>query len=66
MSASTELRSQSAAELREGLEELLKELFQMRMQKGMGQLTQSHKLKQTKRQIARIKTIINEKSGEQA
>lgn len=58
-----ELRDKSVNELKEQLLELLREQFNLRMQKATGQLSQAHLLKQTRRDIARVKTVINEKAG---
>jgi large subunit ribosomal protein L29 len=57
----TNLRGKSTAELREELQALLREQFNFRMQKGVGQLTQSHKIRDVRRGIARIYTVLNEK-----
>ena len=57
-----ELRDKNPAELREELLGLLREQFSYRMQKGTGQLGQSHKLKNVRRNIARIYTVLNEKN----
>ena len=56
-----ELREKSQAELRETLHELLKEQFNLRMQQGTGQLARPHLMKVVRRNIARVKTIMNEK-----
>jgi len=63
-----ELRGKSATELSEELSGLLQEQFNLRMQKGVGQLAQSHELRRVRRDIARVKTILNEKQkqGSQA
>ncbi|WP_106475544.1 50S ribosomal protein L29 [Phytohalomonas tamaricis] len=58
-----ELRDKSVGSLQEQLFELLREQFNLRMQKATGQLNQSHLLKQVRRDIARVKTVLNEKSG---
>lgn len=58
-----ELREQSVESLQGRLLELLREQFNLRMQKNTGQLTQVHMLKQVRRDIARVKTTLNEKSG---
>ncbi len=55
-----ELRNKTAAELAEELEALTREQFNLRMQHGSGQLTQTHRLKAVRRDIARVKTLINE------
>ena len=58
-----ELRGKNAEELNEQLFNLLREQFQLRMRKTTGQLGQSHLLKQLRRDIARIKTVLNDKAG---
>jgi large subunit ribosomal protein L29 len=61
----TELREKSQDELNSSLEELLKEQFNLRMQQGTGQLARPSRMKEVRKDIARIKTIMNEmKSGE--
>jgi len=55
-----ELRQQTAEELRESLRDLLKEQFNLRMQQGSGQLARPHLMKDVRRNIARIKTVMNE------
>jgi len=55
-----ELRNSSAPELQEQLEELLKEQFNLRMQKGTGQLSRSSQMRAVRRSIARIKTVMHE------
>ena len=57
----SELRVKSVAELTAELELLLKEHFSMRMQKKMQQLTNTYKIKQVRRDIARVRTILCEK-----
>ncbi|EPJ44144.1 MAG: 50S ribosomal protein L29 [Osedax symbiont Rs1] len=59
-----DLREKNPEELQQQLLDLLKDQFNLRMQKSSGQLTQSHLLKQTKRDIARVRTLLNEKVGE--
>lgn len=56
-----ELRSKNEAELQTELSELLMEQFNLRMQKGMGQLTGMHQLRRVRRDIARVRTILREK-----
>jgi len=60
----TELRAKSAEELKQDLIGLLKEQFNLRMRKATGQLNQSHLLPGVKRDIARVKTVLNEKAGQ--
>ncbi len=57
-----ELRDKSVAELDSELNELLKEQFNLRMQHGTGQLGQTHLLKQVRRDVARVRTLLNEKN----
>ena len=59
-----ELRSRNEAELRKELSNLLLEQFNLRMQKGTGQLTQPNELRRVRRDIARVKTLLNEKASE--
>lgn len=53
-----ELRNKSASELTEHLGELRREQFNLRMQKGAGQLTQTHQVGRVKREIAQVKTLL--------
>jgi len=57
----SELRDKSQAELRETLSDLLKEQFNLRMQRGTGQLARPHLMKEVRRNIARVKTEMNAK-----
>ncbi|MFT7219549.1 MAG: large subunit ribosomal protein L29 [Candidatus Azotimanducaceae bacterium] len=57
----SELREKTVEELQQEIDNLAKEQFNYRMQKSTGQLGQSHLLKQIKRDIARLKTVLNEK-----
>ena len=59
----TELREKSVAELNKELLELTREGFNLRMQRGTGQLSRPHQMKEVRRNIARVKTILNEKAG---
>ena len=58
-----ELRAKSVSELQEVLLELRKDQFKYRIQKNTGQLGQTHLLSAVKKDIARVKTLINEKAG---
>ena len=55
-----ELRGRSKAELETQLRDLLKEQFNLRMQKGTGQLSRPSQFKVVRRDIARVKTIMAE------
>ncbi|BBN71152.1 50S ribosomal protein L29 [Salmonella enterica subsp. enterica serovar Grumpensis] len=58
-----ELREKSVEELNTELLNLLREQFNLRMQVASGQLQQSHLLKQVRRDVARVKTLLTEKAG---
>jgi large subunit ribosomal protein L29 len=60
---SSELRGKSADELQKELESLLKAQFGLRMQVATQQLSNTSQLKKTKRDIARVKTIMKEKAA---
>ena len=59
-----ELREKSHDELRAELGALLKEQFGLRMQKATQQLTNSSNIVRVRRDIARVKTLLNQKAGE--
>ena len=59
----SELREKSVPELNEVLLGLLRDQFNYRMQKSTGQLGQTHVLAGVRKDIARVKTLINEKAG---
>jgi large subunit ribosomal protein L29 len=61
-----ELRDMSESELKEKEESLKQELFNLRFQKATGQLGNSAMIGKTKKDLARIKTILRESviSGE--
>lgn len=58
-----ELREKDAPQLNEQLLGLLRDQFNLRMQKATGQLGQSHLLSQVKRDIARVKTVLKQQAG---
>jgi large subunit ribosomal protein L29 len=62
----SELREKSSEDLNKQLLTLREEQFKLRMQKATGQLGQTHLLKQNQREIARVKTVLNEKAGNPA
>ena len=59
----SELREKSVNELNGVLLELLRDQFNYRMQKTTGQLGQPHLLSAVRKDIARVKTLITEKTG---
>jgi large subunit ribosomal protein L29 len=58
----SELRVKNADELRQELNELLKAQFSLRMQVATQQLTNNSQIGKVRRDIARVRTIINEKA----
>ena len=61
MTKARELRQKTDEELRKELLDLGREAFNLRMQKGTGQLGRPSQIKRVRRDIARIKTIENER-----
>ncbi|TMH60603.1 MAG: 50S ribosomal protein L29 [Betaproteobacteria bacterium] len=59
-----DLREKSPAELETELTALLKEQFGLRMQKATQQLTNSSNIMRVRRDIARVKTLLNQKAGQ--
>ena len=58
----SELRDKSVEDLGKELHGLLREQFNLRMQKGTGQLSKTHRVGEVRREIARVKTVLNEKA----
>jgi len=59
----SELRGKSGEELQKELEELLRAQFGLRMQVATQQLSNTSQLKKTKRDIARVRTIMRQKAA---
>ena len=59
----SELREKSSDELNKELMALLREQFNLRMQKASDQGVRPHQIKEVRRSIARVKTILSEKAG---
>jgi large subunit ribosomal protein L29 len=57
-----ELRQLSAPELVEKEKQLVQELFNLRFQLGTGRLENPMQIRKTKREIARVKTVLQEVS----
>jgi large subunit ribosomal protein L29 len=55
-----DLRSKTADELRDALMDLRKEQFNLRFQKASGQLENTARARQVRRDIARVKTILRD------
>ncbi len=60
----SELKGMEREQLQEELVRLRREQFNLRMQRGSEHLPQTHLLKETRRDIARVKTVMREKAGE--
>ncbi len=60
--SATELRAKDEQSLKAELIELRKEQLKLRMQYSMGQSTRNHEFSRIRKDIARIKTVLNEKS----
>ncbi len=56
-----DLRNLTNEELNQKMDELYKKLFQLRSDIKIGRLEKPHEIKACKRDIARIKTILNER-----
>ncbi len=62
MATAKDYRDKSEAELKEELLNLRKEQFNLRMQQGAGQMSKPHLFKSVRKDIARLKTILTEKT----
>ena len=60
----SELREKSVDELQQELVELRRQQLTQRIQQSTGQLAQTHEIRQLRRDLARIKTVLNQKAGE--
>lgn len=61
MQNANDLRAKTEEELGSLLVDLSKEQFGYRMQQSVGQLAQTHLLKKIQKEIAQVKTVLNEK-----
>jgi len=62
----TELRKKNFTELEKELLDLRREQFNLRMQRAVGQASHAHQFRLNRRNIARVKTIMNEKLAAQS
>ena len=62
MAAVEEVRTKSQDELNESLIDLKKEQFNLRFQRATGQVENTARIRQVRRDIARIKTVLNERA----
>jgi len=56
-----EIRKKSDKELRQEVENLRKEQFNLRMQHAAGQMPRGHQIRNVRKDIARVKTVLNER-----
>lgn len=61
-----DLRGKSAEELEAMLIDLRKQQFNLRMQRGTGQLARPSEMRQVRKDIARLKTVVNEQKAGKA
>lgn len=61
-----DLRAKSADELKDELLQLKREQFNLRFQKASGQLENTARVRQVRRDIARIKTVLHQRQGRTA
>jgi large subunit ribosomal protein L29 len=57
-----ELRSKSPDELNQELQSLLRAQFNLRMQKATQQLNNTSQIRKVRRDIARVRTVLNQKA----
>jgi large subunit ribosomal protein L29 len=62
----TEIRGMSLADIKEKQRLLFEELMKLRFRKAAGQLDQSHRIKEVRQSIARVATVLGEKTAAQA
>lgn len=58
----SDLRAQTIDQLQDQLLQLKKEQFNLRFQKATGQLESTSRVRQVRRDIARVKTVLNERA----
>jgi large subunit ribosomal protein L29 len=62
----TDLRTRTPDELGDQLEALGKEIFNLRFQRASGQLENTSRFRQVRREMARIKTVLGERTRQTA
>jgi large subunit ribosomal protein L29 len=62
----TELKAKTPDQLRDELVALKKEAFNLRFQQATGQLENTARMRAVRRDVARIKTVLNQKAAEAA
>lgn len=63
MTKISKIREMSTTELQEEARNLSEQLFRLRFQKSTGQLENAQKIRQVRRELAQVKTILTEKQG---
>ena len=61
-----ELKDKTPAQLQEQLVALKKEAFNLRFQQATGQLESTARMRTVRRDVARVKTVLNQKAAEAA
>lgn len=61
-----EVRDMTTDELKDRLLQLKREQFNLRFQKASGQLEKTARVREVRKDIARIKTVLGERAGAQA
>ncbi len=61
-----ELREKTPDQLREALASLKKEAFNLRFQQASGAIENTARMRTVRRDVARVKTILNQKAAEAA
>jgi large subunit ribosomal protein L29 len=61
MASATEYRNMSVEDLKKELVDLRREQFNLRMQQGAGNMPKVHRFGAVRKDIARVKTVLNEK-----
>jgi large subunit ribosomal protein L29 len=59
---SSDIRAKTADELQQQIDDLAKEAFNLRFQRASGQLENTARVRHVRRDLARIKTILGERS----
>ncbi len=57
----SELRSMTSAELANSLDDAYQEMFNLRFQRSTGQLTNTARVREVRKRVAQIKTILRER-----
>lgn len=59
----SDLKDKSEVELRDRERELADQLFALRLQQSIGQLEKPSKIRETRRTLARVLTVLRQKQG---